>query len=117
MQENDLDFVPVEAAGLATSIDSTPFSFEAADTIHCILHAAGFNQIVITAHDADVSSGGIEAMLKVVTRVGALGKVLRENPTLLSEAEPLVRAALSARERNGKVSLGAATWIVTATAD
>jgi len=55
-------------------------------------------------------------MLKVITRVGALGKVLRETPALLPEAEPLVRAALLAREQSGKVSLKAATWIVTATA-
>jgi hypothetical protein len=55
-------------------------------------------------------------MLKVVLRVGALGKILREAPALLPMAEPRVRTALSMREQGGKVSLGAATWIVTATA-
>jgi hypothetical protein len=55
-------------------------------------------------------------MLKVVTRVGALGKILRETPALLPDAERRVRTALSVRERESKVSLRAAVWIATATA-
>ncbi|GAA0305711.1 hypothetical protein GCM10009087_14520 [Sphingomonas oligophenolica] len=117
MRENELDFGPVEAAGLGAMVDSTPFSFESADTIDQLLRAAGFHDITITANDSRVSSGDADAMVKVVTRVGALGKILREAPALLPEAEPLVRAALSAREQGGKVSLRAATWIVTAAAD
>tara|TARA_R110000782_G_scaffold258620_6_gene348458 strand:- start:8310 stop:8663 length:354 start_codon:yes stop_codon:yes gene_type:complete len=116
MQENELDFFPVEAAGLKITVDATPFSFENADTINLVLRSAGFECICVKAYDADISSGDADAMLRVITRVGALGKVLRETPALLSKAEPQVRAALRARERGGKVSLGAATWIVTATA-
>jgi SAM-dependent methyltransferase len=116
MEENELDFFPLEAAGLAAPIDDTPFSFEDAGRIDRILRSAGFDLIEIQAFDAQVSSGDVETMLKVVTRVGALGKILREAPALLPEAEPRVRAALSKRERDGNVSLRAATWIVTATA-
>ncbi|WP_374593771.1 class I SAM-dependent methyltransferase [Sphingosinicella sp.] len=116
MQENELDVLPVEAAGLPVRIDKTPFSFEDADTIDHVLRTVGFTRIDIKAHDALISSGNTDAMLKVITRVGALGKVLREMPELMPEAEPRVRAALSAREKDGKVSLGAATWIVSATA-
>jgi SAM-dependent methyltransferase len=116
MQENELDFFPVEAAGLKITVDATPFSFENADTINRVLRTAGFECICVKAYDADISSGDADAMLRVITRVGALGKVLRETPALLPKAEPQVRAALRARERGGKVSLGAATWIVTATA-
>jgi SAM-dependent methyltransferase len=116
MEENELDFFPLEAARLAAAIDDTPFSFEDAGRIDRILRSAGFDLIEIRAFDAQVSSGDAETMLKVVTRVGALGKILREAPALLPEAEPRVRIALSKRERDGKVSLGAATWIVTATA-
>jgi SAM-dependent methyltransferase len=116
MRENELDFFPLETAGLSIVADGTPFSFEDTDVIAGILSSAGFGRIDIQARDAHVSSGDTAAMLKVVTRVGALGKVLREKPALLPEAEPRVRAALSTRAQDGKVSLRAATWIVTATA-
>lgn len=116
MKENELDFFPVEAAGLVAAVDGTPFSFEDADTVDRILRSAGFGLIEIRAFDAQVSSGDAETMLKVVLRVGALGKILREAPALFPMAEPRVRTALSMREQGGKVSLSAATWIVTATA-
>ncbi len=116
LSENELDLFPVEAAGLKAAVDATPFSFEDAETIDRILGSAGFEGIDIQAFDADVSSGDAEAMLKVVTRVGALGMILRGAPALLSDAERRVRAALSMRECDGKVGLGAATWIVTASA-
>lgn len=116
MRENELDLFPVEAAGLPVTIDATPFSFENADTINRVLQTAGFESIAVDAHDAYISSGDTDTMLKVITHVGALGKVLRETPELLPKAGPRVRAALSAREKDGKVSLKAATWIVTATA-
>lgn len=116
LDENELDFFPIEAAGLTAAIDHAPFSFEDAETVDRILRLAAFGDIEIRAFDADVSCGDAEATLKVVTRVGALGKVLRETPALLPDSERRVRAAQSMRERDGKVSLGAATWIVTATA-
>jgi len=114
MQENELDAFCVEAAGLPITVDALPFSLESADAIEQVLGSAGFGQITVSAHDAQISSGDVEATVKVVTRVGALGKALRETPALLAEAEPPLRAALSARERNGSVHFGAATWIVTA---
>jgi len=117
MHENELDLFPMEAAGLAPMVDKTPFSFDDADTIRRVLHSAGYGRIEIEAHDAQVSSGDANAMLAVVTRVGALGKILREAPELLPNAETQVRNALSLREWDGQVSLGAATWVVTATAN
>ena len=116
MQENELDLFCVEAAGLPIAVDASPFSLEKASVIERVLSAAGFGQITVSAHDAQVSCGDVDATLKVATRVGALGKALRENPALLPNAEPAVRAALSTREQNGAVHLGAATWIVTAVA-
>jgi SAM-dependent methyltransferase len=116
MQENELDYMPIEAAGLARMIDGALFSFEDAGIIDGVLRAAGFLRVAVKAHDAQVSCGDAETTLMVVTRVGALGRILRDTPALLPEAVSRVRAALSARERNGRLSLGAATWIVTATA-
>ena len=116
MEENELDFFPLETAGLNLTIDDTPFSFEDARKVDRILRSAGFDRVEIQAFDAQVSSGNAETMVTVVTRVGALGKILREAPALLPEAERRVRSALLTRERDGSVSLGAATWVVTAIA-
>jgi len=116
VDENELDLFPVHAAGLSVEADTAPFSFANADTIKDVLCSAGFDRIDIDAHDSSVSSGNADAMLKVVTRVGALGMILRATPALLPQIKPKVRAALAAREVDGKVSLRTATWIVTATA-
>jgi len=115
MRENELDFFCAEAAGLPIAADGAPFCIEDSATIARELRSAGFDRIEIVAHDQQVSAGDVAATLKVVTRVGAVGKVLRDDPTLLAKAEPPLRAALTARERNGEVHLGTATWVVTAT--
>lgn len=114
--ENELDLLPLHAAGLTTETDAAPFSFGQADKIQDILRSSGFRDIHAIAHDEAVSSGGTEDMLNVVTRVGALGMILRENPALLPKVEAKVRAALAAREIDGYVHLRAATWVVTALA-
>jgi SAM-dependent methyltransferase len=115
-QDNALDHAPLEAAGLAIPFDETPFGFANPAFIEEILRTTGFAHIRITPFDTPVSSGDIDDMLKVVLRVGALGKILRERPALLPETEPRVRAALAEREQAGRVSLNAACWIVSAVA-
>ena len=117
LRENEVDFLPLQAARLAIAIDETPFSFESPDFVTSVLVAAGFSSVAVTGFDASVSSGDVDAMLKVLVKVGPLGKILRETPTLIAEAEPRVRAALAARKSGAQVRLGAATWIVTAIAE
>ena len=116
LRENEVDFLPLQAAALAVAIDETPFSFERPDFVTNVLRSAGFGNVTVREFDASVSSGDVDAMVRVLTKVGPLGKILRENPALMAEAEPRVRAALSARRSGGQVRLGAATWIVTAIA-
>ena len=48
--------------------------------------AAHVGEIAITAHDEQVGSGDLDTMLAVCSRVGALGKILRENPELRTAA-------------------------------
>jgi ubiquinone/menaquinone biosynthesis C-methylase UbiE len=115
LEENELDLVPFQAAELDIPIDTTPFKFERRDYLLDVLRSAGFVGIEIEAFDARVLSGNLDAMMDVLTKVGALGKILRERPTLLSRVEPKVRAALMARASDGDVSLTAATWIASAT--
>jgi len=115
LEENELDLVPLQAAGLDIEIDKTPYKFERRDYLLDLLQSAGFAQIKIEAFDARVSSGNLDAMMAVLTKVGALGKLLREAPALVSRVEPKVRAALVADASDRDISLKAATWIVTAT--
>lgn len=116
LDENELDFVPLQAAGLDIAIDKTPFRFERRDYLFDVLRSAGFARIEIEAFDARVSSGNLDAMMAVLTKVGALGKLLRETPALIAKVEPKVRAVLLAGGNDGDFSLRAATWIVSAAA-
>jgi SAM-dependent methyltransferase len=117
LAENELDLLPLRAAGLDTQADMTPFSFEDPDRIRSVLRSAGFQEIAIEPHDQPAGSGGLEAMLSVLLAVGPLGRILRETPSLRTSAEPAVRQALAAHEGlDGAVTLKAATWIVTARA-
>ncbi len=116
LDENELDQFPLQATGLSSMVDSTPFSFAEAASAREALAAAGFEDIALQAHDEPVSSGSLDAMARVLMTVGPLGKILRENPALRSGAEPRLRTALAGREREGAIHLRAATWIVTASA-
>lgn len=120
LDENELDFLPLRAAAPHLPPDALAapaaeaFSFAEPDTIRRVLSGAGFDAIEITACDEPVGSGGLEPVLQVCLRVGALGRFLRENPEHVEAAEPAVRAALAARDGPHGPRLNAATWIVTA---
>lgn len=123
LEENALDLVPLRAASPhllpqpAPDPDRPgPFAFAKADRVRRILESAGFAEIDIAAHDEPVGSGDLETMLAVCSRVGALGKILRENPELRAAALPAVRAALAAHDGPDGVRLNAAIWVVTARA-
>jgi SAM-dependent methyltransferase len=123
LEENQLDVLPLRAASAhlppqpAHDPDAPgPFAFADPDRVRGILARAGFGRIEITAHDEQVGSGSLDAMLAVCARVGALGKILRENPGLRAAALPAVRSALAAHHGPDGVRLKAATWVVTARA-
>jgi SAM-dependent methyltransferase len=121
LDENPLDILPLRAASAhlppqpAHDLDGPgPFAFANSDRVHGILERAGFREIEITAHDELVGSGGLDSMLAVCPRGGALGKILRENPELRAATLPAVRSALAAHDGPDGVKLNAATWVVTA---
>jgi SAM-dependent methyltransferase len=116
LEDNELDLLPLRAAGLEDRVDRTPFSLADPAHLRAVLEGAGFGEIVIEAHDERVSSGDLDAMATVLLKVGPLGKILRETPGLHALAEPRVRAALAAHVDRGRVALNAATWIVSAQA-
>ncbi|HLI99788.1 MAG TPA: class I SAM-dependent methyltransferase [Bradyrhizobium sp.] len=121
LEENPLDLLPLKAASTHLPPQSGPdpnapgpFSFANPNRVLGILQSAGFKEIEMTAHDQQVGSGDLETMLAVCSRVGALGKILRENPKLKPAVLPAVRAALAAHDGPDGVTLKAATWVVTA---
>ena len=120
LDENELDFLPLRAGAPYLPPDALAapaaeaFSFAEPDTIRRVLSDAGFDAIEIARHDEPVGSGGLEPMLQVCLRVGALGRFLRENPEHVEAAGPAVRAALAARDGPRGPMLNAATWVVTA---
>ena len=123
LEENPLDIVPLRAASAHLPPQPPhdrdapgPFAFANRDRVRGILESAGFAKIEIAARDELVGSGDLDTMLAVCSRVGALGKILRENPERLAAALPAVRSALAAHDGPDGVRLNAATWVVTARA-
>jgi SAM-dependent methyltransferase len=123
LEANQLDILPLRAASphlpLLPALDPEapgPFAFANADRVRGILERADFGEIEITAHDEQVGSGDLDTMLRVCSRVGALGKILRDNPELRAVTLPAVRSALAAYDGADGVKLTAATWVVTARA-
>jgi SAM-dependent methyltransferase len=114
LDENELDLLPIRATGLEAMVDPTPFGFADAGYVRAMLAAAGFDRITIEAQDDLVSSGDLAATAAVLLSVGALGKILRDNPGLRTTAEPRLRAALAVRGGGARLALRAATWIVAA---
>jgi SAM-dependent methyltransferase len=123
LEENPLDILPLRAATAHLPAqpphDSDapgPFAFANPDRVRGILERAGFGEIQIAARDEQVGSSDLDTMLAVCSRVGALGKILRENPELRAATLPAVRSALAAHDGPDGVRLNAATWVVTARA-
>ena len=116
LAENELDRFPLEAAGLQEATDSTPFSFAEPAHIRQTLETAGFVDVAIDPYDAPVSCGDIDATMAVLLSVGALSKIVRENPEQRDAVAPHLRDALTARDDTKAMHLNAAVWIVTATA-
>lgn len=121
LEESQLDILPLAAASAHLPPHPAhdpgapgPFAFADPGRMRSLLHGAGFAEIDITACDEQVGCGDLESMLAVCSRVGSLGKILRENPELRSAVLPAVRSALAAHDGPDGVKLNAATWVVTA---
>ena len=114
LEENELDYLPLSAAGFESSAKDGPFSLADPERIERTLKAAGFNEIAIQPYDEKVSSGDLDAMTDVLLKVGPLGKIVRDNPALRAAAEPRLREALVSSGDPSKVQLSAAIWVVTA---
>ncbi|MEP7209420.1 MAG: methyltransferase domain-containing protein [Alphaproteobacteria bacterium] len=123
LDENELDHLPLRAATpvlparlVAETASAGWLSFADKNQLHDLLSGAGFIDVSITPHDELVGCGGLQATVDVCSRVGALGKILRENPEFRDAAVEALGAALAGRDAPGGPRLRAATWVIFARA-
>lgn len=119
--ENELDHLPLSVAApllpqdlVTRTREAGWFSMSDPKTLTQILGDAGFVGIEIKAHDQQVASGSLDAMVDVCVRVGALGAILRDHPHLRPASALALRQTLAERDGPRGPELRAATWIVTA---
>ncbi len=122
--ENPLMTAPIEAARdlippspPSDPLAPGPFAFADPERVRKILGQAGFEAVAIRPFDARVGGWTPDEALVVAQRVGPLGAALRENPDLRPKVLDVVARELERhQDADGKVRMGAAVWIVTATA-
>jgi SAM-dependent methyltransferase len=95
-----------------------PFGLADKERLHGILEHAGFEKVSIEPRDIEVclaDEGGIDAAVRFITQIGPSGAALAEatNETRAIAAARL-RAVLLPHEKNDRVTLGGAVWIVDA---
>ena len=123
LAENELDALPIGAASpylpaqlIAQAEEASHFSFADPTFLREALTKAGYREIDIREQDMQVSSGDLHSMVRVCSRVGSLGALLRGHPEFRGDAVPALENALIARDGPGGPTLRAATWVVSATA-
>jgi hypothetical protein len=91
-----------------------PFGFADPEHVRAILADAGFADIAIAPHDAQLGANSLADTIKLSLGVGPLGALLRERPEKRDEVEVELRKAFSARLQDGHIVQVGAAWVVTA---
>jgi ubiquinone/menaquinone biosynthesis C-methylase UbiE len=101
--------------------DPGPFSFASEQRVRRILADAGFSGIAMEPHELalDVAIGrGLDAAVESALEIGPASRALEGQPAELREASKRsIRQALAPFAKGQSVSLPAAIWIVTASAN
>ncbi len=90
-----------------------PFAFADPEHVRAILADAGFADIAIAAHDAQLGANSLADTIKLSLGVGPLGALLLERPEKRDEVEVELRKAFSARLQDGHIVQEGAAWVVT----
>jgi SAM-dependent methyltransferase len=91
-----------------------PFAFADAERLKSILGQAGFADVAITPHDQKVELGMLDEAVEHSVRVGALSRLLNENPDAVDPVVETLRDTLREFAGDGIVRMGAGVWIVSA---
>jgi hypothetical protein len=98
--------------------DPGPFSFGDRARVERILTEAGFAEIHLEPHEAEIAMGGgtLDGAIEFLRQIGPLAQVLREaSPEAREAAIRAVREALAPYEKPGEpFRLGSSTWLVNA---
>ncbi|HWV97546.1 MAG TPA: methyltransferase domain-containing protein [Xanthobacteraceae bacterium] len=97
-----------------------PFAFAAQERVERILREAGFSDVRLTPHDLSLdiaAGGGLEAAVASAVEIGPAHRALEDvTPEAHAAAVAAVRHDLASYCEGDSVRLGAAIWLVTATA-
>lgn len=94
-----------------------PFSFAKRERVVDILASAGFAGIEFEAIDRDIDLGSLDQAMAWLTYMGPAAQPLREaSEDHRAQALDAMREALGNEERDGRVVLNGATWVVKAQA-
>ncbi len=97
-----------------------PFALADDKRLLGILERAGFADITISAFDFPVclaSNGGVDAAVRMAMQIGPSGSALTEaSQETRALAADRLAAALAPHNKNGRVALGGALWMVEAVA-
>ena len=95
-----------------------PFGLADKERLRTILDGAGFVDVTIEPFDCDAtlaSEGGVDTAVSFVMHVGPAGAALAEaNEETRATAARRLRDALAPFEKDGRVALGGAVWMVEA---
>jgi SAM-dependent methyltransferase len=95
-----------------------PFALADRERLRGILERAGFANVSITPFDFPVclaSEGGVEPAVRFAMQIGPSGAALAgADPEMLAAAAQRLNAELAPHDRDGRVTLGGAIWLVEA---
>jgi SAM-dependent methyltransferase len=98
--------------------DPGPFSFASEQRVHRILADAGFQSVVLEPRDfaLDIAcGGGIEEALQAAMALGPTSRALQDQgPEARAAVATSIRRALQPYQRDRRVELAGAIWLVTA---
>ena len=126
VKENPWVLVPMAAAAPLLTLPPPPpegapgpFAFGDSARVRGILEAAGFEGITSEPVDVMMTPGGgdPEEAADTFLQVGPLASVLREmgaGPDLRDRVRAAVRKAFEPHQRDGRIELGSAIWLVEA---
>jgi SAM-dependent methyltransferase len=93
------------------------FAFADRERVHSILLGAGFADIAIEAKDGTVAGGNLDVAVDTTLNMGPVGAALREStPDKREVVAAAVREALAPFAGPDGVRMGAAIWLVSASA-
>ena len=95
-----------------------PFAFGDTEHVKRILGDAGFREIAFRSEQLPMAFGGVDEAAAFLTEMGPASRAVREagdSEAMREKAKAAIRDAIAPHAKSGRVELGSAIWVVTAT--